>query len=164
MIYCSITVKDCIITGVHESAAPITVGTFAGTDFDGHAIYPVPEDANISTGIPLESYTDDWKLRPLAERVAAGLVTVAPGYTIDGETIREMTLEEKISAGLLPARDSAVFKIARLTSMLAESDYKIIKCYEYQMAGLELPYDIKALHAERQAMRDEINELETIGG
>jgi hypothetical protein len=39
-------------------------------------------------------------------------------------------------------------------------DYKIIKCSEYQLAGKELPYDITELHAERQALRDEINKLE----
>jgi hypothetical protein len=29
---------------------------------------------------------------------------------------------------------------------LAESDYKIIKCYEYSLANLQLPYDIQKLH------------------
>lgn len=43
---------------------------------------------------------------------------------------------------------------------LSESDYKIIKCYEYSLAGLELPYDINALHAEREAIREEIRLLE----
>lgn len=44
---------------------------------------------------------------------------------------------------------------------LAESDYKIIKYTEYIAAGLEAPYDIVELHAERQEYRDTINELET---
>ena len=43
---------------------------------------------------------------------------------------------------------------------LASSDYKIIKCYEYSLAGLDLPYDINELHAEREAIRDEIRKLE----
>jgi len=51
-------------------------------------------------------------------------------------------------------------EIQQLKARLAETDYKIIKCYEYQLAGLELPYDIQTLHAERQAIRDQINELE----
>ncbi len=50
--------------------------------------------------------------------------------------------------------------IDELKQQLADTDYKIIKCYEYQMAGLELPYDIQAIHAERQAIRDKIAELE----
>lgn len=51
-------------------------------------------------------------------------------------------------------------RIIQLKNELAETDYKIIKCSEYQLANLELPYDIAALHAQRQAIRDEINELE----
>lgn len=51
-------------------------------------------------------------------------------------------------------------RIVELKNQLSETDYKIIKCSEYQLAGLELPYDIVELHAQRQALRDEINELE----
>ena len=47
-----------------------------------------------------------------------------------------------------------------LKSLLAVEDYKIIKCYEYYLAGKPEPYDIEELHTTRQAMRDEINELE----
>ena len=50
--------------------------------------------------------------------------------------------------------------ITELESILSATDYKIIKCYEYQLAELELPYDVAELHAERQALRDEINVLE----
>lgn len=39
-------------------------------------------------------------------------------------------------------------------------DYKVIKCYEAQLVGKEMPYDIEALHAKRQAARDEINALQ----
>ena len=51
-------------------------------------------------------------------------------------------------------------QIAALKAALAATDYKIIKCSEAQLAGEELPYDIAALHSERQALRDRINELE----
>lgn len=47
-----------------------------------------------------------------------------------------------------------------LKRQLASTDYKVIKCTEYLMAGLSAPYDITTLNAERQAIRDEINELE----
>lgn len=43
---------------------------------------------------------------------------------------------------------------------LAESDYKIIKCYEYSLAGLDLPYDVIELHNERELIRKEIRKLE----
>ena len=50
-------------------------------------------------------------------------------------------------------------QIAALKTRLAETDYDIIKCTEYQLAGLDMPYDIAALHTERQALRDQINAL-----
>lgn len=55
-------------------------------------------------------------------------------------------------------------KIKELQSELNESDYKIIKCNEYKLAGLELPYDIEELHKQRQALRDEINKLQESEG
>ena len=39
-------------------------------------------------------------------------------------------------------------------------DWKIIKALEYQLAGEETPYDMKKLNAERQKVRDRINEIE----
>ena len=52
-------------------------------------------------------------------------------------------------------------QIADLKVQLTETDYKIIKCSEYQLAGQELPYNIQALHTDRQVLRNRINELET---
>lgn len=51
-------------------------------------------------------------------------------------------------------------KIAQLQQQLNDTDYKIIKCQEYSLAGLELPYNIEELHTQRQAIRDQINELQ----
>ena len=51
-------------------------------------------------------------------------------------------------------------EIERLKSELQDSDYKITKIAEAMSIGAELPYDAKALHKERQALRDRINELE----
>ena len=52
-------------------------------------------------------------------------------------------------------------EIERTKSELQESDYKVIKCAEAMVIGAELPYDAQALHKERQALRDKINELES---
>lgn len=51
-------------------------------------------------------------------------------------------------------------EISALKRQIEETDYKIIKCSEYQLTGLEMPYAIAPLHAERQVMRDRINTLE----
>ena len=70
-------------------------------------------------------------------------------------TFREKDYEKKQKIRDIQAKIDA--KKAELDS----TDYKIIKCSEYQLAGLESPYDITELHTERQALRDEINQLET---
>ena len=51
-------------------------------------------------------------------------------------------------------------RIENFRAQLAESDYKVIKCAECSMIGEELPYDLAALHTERQSIRDQINALE----
>lgn len=51
-------------------------------------------------------------------------------------------------------------EILALKNKLVETDYKIIKSYEYFLAGEEIPYNISALHSERQSIRDKINQLE----
>ena len=52
-------------------------------------------------------------------------------------------------------------EIELLKSELQESDYKVIKCAEAMAVGAEMPYNMTALHKERQALRDKINELES---
>ena len=51
-------------------------------------------------------------------------------------------------------------KLTDLKTQLTSTDYQVIKCYEYSLAGLALPYDITALHEEREALRVQIRELE----
>lgn len=50
--------------------------------------------------------------------------------------------------------------ILELKNNLIESDYKIIKCYEAFMRQLPLPYNLEELSAQRDAWREEINQLE----
>ena len=56
--------------------------------------------------------------------------------------------------------DRRYMEIERLKSELQDSDYKVIKCAEAMAVGGEMPYNMTALHNERQALRDKINELE----
>ena len=41
-------------------------------------------------------------------------------------------------------------------------DWKIVKCMEANLLGEEMPYDVNELNAERQKVRDRINELELL--
>ncbi len=47
-----------------------------------------------------------------------------------------------------------------LKAELQQDDYKIIKCMECALAGESSPYDITALHAQRQALRERIGLLD----
>lgn len=51
-------------------------------------------------------------------------------------------------------------KVKILKNSLNETDYKIIKCYEASMRQLPLPYNLEELAAQRDAWREEINQLE----
>lgn len=68
---------------------------------------------------------------------------------------------EKISRYMERDRQSElILDIESLKSELQESDYKVIKCAEAICLNVELPYNMTALHKERQALRDKINKLE----
>lgn len=51
-------------------------------------------------------------------------------------------------------------QIEILKKQIGDTDYRLDKMYEYDKVGKETEYDIFALHAERQALRDQINALE----
>ena len=73
-----------------------------------------------------------------------------------------MTVTRWIPGELPVVEPDISAQIAELKAQLETTDYRIIKCSEAQLVGEELPYDIVALHRERQALRDKINELEAI--
>lgn len=51
--------------------------------------------------------------------------------------------------------------VAKLQEELKASDYKILKMYEYSLAGKLQPYNISVVHNERQTIRDKINTLQS---
>lgn len=48
-------------------------------------------------------------------------------------------------------------EINRLMDELSSTDYKVLKCYEASLMGVELPYNIEELYEWRQGLRDKIN-------
>lgn len=82
----------------------------------------------------------------------AGYIATDSFTIIDGKVVQSW--ETKIDAEAIQTQ------IDELKEQLTATDYKVTKCYESSLVGETLPYDIKALHAERQAIRDEINRLE----
>ena len=51
--------------------------------------------------------------------------------------------------------------MAKLSSSASRiGDWAVIKCLEYRDAGKEMPYDLETIEAQRQEVRDHINELQ----
>lgn len=57
-------------------------------------------------------------------------------------------------------KENKFFRLAELKKLLAESDYKVIKCFEASLSNEKMPYNYEELKSQRQAWRDEINQLE----
>ncbi|MGE5494625.1 MAG: hypothetical protein ACM3S4_04920 [Burkholderiales bacterium] len=146
----AITVDGGLITGVHESQEIITEETFKGTLYEGQAVIEVPEDkaANISSGKYLGEYDAAWNLRPLAQRVAEGLVVIPADHVVDGEEIREMTTKEKIDAGLITVDEGYVLDGDTIRPMTIP---------EKIAAGIASEDDFKAAEAAR--LQAELNTL-----
>lgn len=53
-------------------------------------------------------------------------------------------------------------RISFLKNEIAKSDYKIVRCYESQLLGIEMPYDVQQVASERQTIRQEIKDLEEV--
>lgn len=58
-------------------------------------------------------------------------------------------------------RAERIAEIEDLKQQLASSDYKVVKLAEALAIGADMPYNALALHNERQALRDRINQLES---
>lgn len=84
---------------------------------------------------------------------------VEPGEVSD-------VLMGELTEGLLTENGQRVklaklnFLIQQYKAELAATDYQIIKAYEFSLVDKDTGYDIQQLHKERQAIRDQINDLE----
>lgn len=59
-------------------------------------------------------------------------------------------------------REQLEQELVSLEWALKATDYEIIKAYEYEKCGIKAPYDMDAVHKERQAKRDRINEIQAM--
>lgn len=85
----------------------------------------------------------------------------APGFYIK---IIPFDAGDRISYEYVKIHDKQALRgqIRERKELLEQEDYKIIKSYEASLLGLEAPYDMEELHAKRQTIRNEINELEKL--
>ena len=82
-----ITVEKHIITG-HYASDTIPEGAIPVTDFIGRV------------GEPVSYYNPDWSRKSDIELMLSGLMTIPNGYKITNTGLIEMSLKEKIDAGL----------------------------------------------------------------
>lgn len=83
-------------------------------------------------------------------------------YTVSVAPVQPEPTEEELAEQERKQQISQLtVQIDGLKAKIAASDYKVIKTYEYDLLGEQTEYDMQAVHAERQALRDQINSLET---
>ena len=118
-MYYALTIKDGIITGVHESEKPITDKTFAlNPKLAGQEVM-LFTSGEYREGHALSEYTDG-KLRPLVDRINEGMSEIPEGFElIDGELIKRDVLVEEAPLKLLDVLSASDAKIAALEAELA---------------------------------------------
>lgn len=86
-----------------------------------------------------------------------GSVYIEPVAPVQPEPTEEELAEQERQQQI----SQVTAQINDFKARIAASDYKVIKTYEYTLLGEQTGYDMEAVHAERQALRDQINTLET---
>ena len=86
-----------------------------------------------------------------------GSVYIEPVAPVQPEPTEEELAEQERQQQI----SQLTAQIDDLKTRIAASDYKVIKTYEYTLLGEQTEYDMETVHAERQALRDQINTLET---
>ena len=81
-----------------------------------------------------------------------GKIAVDSFAIVEGKVVQTWSIQSD--------KDAIKAEIETLKASLSDTDYQVIKCYEANLVGATLPYNIETLHTERQAIRDKINEKE----
>lgn len=119
-------------------------------------VISIEEQANILSGLgwkPVE-LVDDTKLQ-CPEYYSVRIVPYDAGDKISYK------YEQRFNAKLVRNKIDEL-KASLTSNDSVIGDYRITKCYEASLIGLDMPYDIENLHQQRQSVRDEINKLEAL--
>lgn len=125
---------------IFENGSYMMNPMFPDTAFEENAKYVLEDGSELA-----EKY-----LAFVAEGVFPKLIT----NDDDTEIVDVIRNDEEIN------QIQTLITINELKDELQSEDYKIIKCYEASLAGQDLPYDILELKNKRDALREQINELE----
>ena len=83
------------------------------------------------------------------------------GKSLRIKNINGTTFEEIFEEYMPEYVETTEEKLIRLKARLLETDHMVVECYEHSMLGKEMPYDIVALHEERQEIKHEIESLQS---
>lgn len=151
------SVQKVIVSEESPNVIRIT-GDNVEVNIDGFRLYLDPDCKYPLDNGEYEAYTtlyregEGWyELSDDGSIYTEPVVPVQPKPT--EEELAEMAKQEQIR--------QVTAQINDLKEQIAASDYKVIKTYEYTLLGEQTEYDMEAVHAERQALRDQINALET---
>ena len=113
----ALTIKDNIITGVHESLSEFTANTFANSpEFVGQKITPLTDKAEYQERTDIRCFDKKGKLKPQVWRIEQGYEKLPGGAEIiDGVLVtKEIRIEE--------APPTLMDEIRQLRAQLAKLD------------------------------------------
>lgn len=116
-MYYALTIKDNIITGVHESLSEFTANTFENSpEFVGQKITPLTDKAEYQERTDIRCFDKKGKLKPQVWRIEQGYEKLPGGAEIiDGVLVtKEITIEE--------APPTLMDEIRQLRAQLAKLD------------------------------------------
>ncbi len=142
---------------------------------DGYLVSKILEDY-------VEKYYEDEKIKERIISIEDQISSLVGWKPVDSVDEDKLQCPENYSVRIIPydAGDKISYRyeqkfnakiVQKRISDLKESltstdssigDYRITKCYEASLIGMDMPYNVADLHQARQAVRDEINQLESL--
>jgi hypothetical protein len=149
-----VVIKDNkIIRKMHTSQGLTGIKTVLGdTQYD--EIRKIPNVSfDVRTKRDVREYDENWKFHKLSKRVADGFVRIPENHKLDEETIRPMTVQERVDSGIIqiPPR----MKVGN-DHFVAMSDAEIV--LSGQATQKELDDEKKAIQRE-QLIQQEMRKM-----
>lgn len=115
-MYYAMTIKNSLITGVHESMTPITATTFAKNPaMADNEVIALEEPMEYASGMDIRAYNEDGTLKPPVWCIENDYMELPTGYEIiDGELVKTNVPEVEAPATLM---DRIAKSDARMTTV-----------------------------------------------
>lgn len=121
MNYC-LTVKDNLITGVHEKEDAFTEKTFLRNPWlTDSTVVPIKEPAKYEAGVDIRCYYKNGKMRPLLWCIEQGYAKVPDGYELIGKELVKLDAPVSEAPPTIRQRlEAQENQIAQLLEQLSE--------------------------------------------